>query len=116
MTNWQKFCNWWAKYWGVILGIFGAIAGVVVTLMFKRRQAACERAETAQEIADNEKDIAKVQGKREANRERILRVDEQIAKLNTELEDETRRLKARREDIKDMTLEQKVEHFKKLGY
>jgi len=116
MTKWQAFCNWWAKYWGIILGVLGAIGGVVITLLFRRNQAACERFETEATIAANARDIAQAEGRREANRERIRRVDEQIAKVDGRLADETRDLRARQEEVEGMTTQEKIDRFKKMGY
>ena len=115
-TRWQKFWAWLVKYWQVFIGIIGTLAGVAIVVLFKRNQAACERREVSAEVAANLRDVAKAQGRREAVRERIRSVDEQLAKVDLELDDDTKRLRVNQEDLSGMTIDQKVEHFKKMGY
>jgi len=116
LTKWQSFWTWLTKYWGIVLSVFGAIGGVVVTLMFKRGQAACVRAETQAEIAANLRDVARSEGRRQAVVERIRNVDEQIAKVDTELEDQTVSLRAKREEVEGMTTQERIDRFRDLGY
>ena len=115
-TRWQKFWAWLVKYWQVFAGIIGTLAGVAIVVLFKRNQAACERREVSAEVAANLRDVAKAQGRREAVRERIRSVDEQLAKVDLELDDDTKRLRVNQENMKGMTVAEKIKRFKELGY
>lgn len=98
------------------MGIFGTLAGVAIVVLVKRNKKANERREMDAEVSENLRDIARIEGRREATRERIKAVDEQIAKVNGKLEDETRDLKTRQDAVKGMTTQEKVDRFRELGY
>lgn len=116
MTRTQKVWAWVVKYWQVFAGILGTLAGVVIVVLFKRNKASNQRHETSAEIAANERDIARAEGRQEATRERIRAVDEQIDLVNGQLEDQTRKLRNARKEVENMTSEEKIERFRELGY
>jgi len=98
------------------MGILGTLAGVAIVVLFKRNKAANERHEMAAQTAENLREIARAEGRLEATRERIKATDEQIAKVDGKLEDNTRELRARKKAVEGMTAEEKLNRFKDLGY
>ena len=98
------------------MSVLGAIVGLITLFSLRKGRTPSGTPEITPEILANEKEIAHLNGRREAVSERIERVDEQISKLDARIDEETKNLNLRKKEVENMTLEEKAKRFEELGY
>lgn len=116
MNKFDKFLAGVKKYWKLIVAGLVVIAGIVAALLFRQRGKALERAVLAKDIAETERAVAKLEGKREAVKARIDDVDKRTADIDSALEEDTKQINVRKKAVDKMTIEEKAKRFRDLGY
>jgi chromosome segregation ATPase len=116
MTKFDKFLVWVKKYWKILVGGALLVFGVIAAILLRRRSHALERAVLAADIATAQREVARLEGKREAIKGRIDAVDKRTADIDSALEENTKQITVRKTAVDSMTSEEKLKRFKELGY
>lgn len=116
MTQWQKFKKFISKNWQVLVGIFGAVVGLICLLVLRRRSGSTPSPIDLPEVKLNEQDIAELNKRRGDIVEKVSKVDLQIDELDSTLQEDTKNLRLRKKRVKKMSLADKVRRFRDLGY
>ena len=114
MTWWKTKAWPWLKKWGAaILGGIVAILGAV--LLFKTYKGKLGKVKDELAIAEAIKEIGKLQGVRSAIEERVGEKDEAIGIIDHKLAENRRRIVEAHEGGEDLTDEEVLEEYARLG-
>ena len=108
--------NWFKRNWKWVAGITGLIILFILAYTFIKDKKLLEVLQTKIKLYKAEKDIAYLEGKKEVISDNIYKVDEDIDLIDKRIEDIKKETKSNVDRIKELSPDEKLERFEKLGY
>lgn len=116
MSRLKRAWRWVKRHWKVVAATVGiilaAIAGIVIAGNVRKRR----KQEHKIKVLKAEKEVAKLEGKREVVRRQENAVAEEVEKIDAEIEAKTEEIKRSRAEIDRLSSKEKLKEFKDLGY